>query len=439
MTIVYIALSADLLHPGHLNIISEGRKLCNKPEDRLIIGLLTDRAVASFKRMPYMTWDQRKIVVENVKGVTDVVPQDSSDYSENLRRYRPDYLLHGDDWLQGVLAPIREKARAVMQEWGGQIVDIPYTQGLDGTALDEVTRQLGAAAEIRCGRLRRLLGGKELISVCEAHDGLSGMIVEQTAVLGQDGSRHEFDGIWISSLTQSAAKGKPDNGYLGVSGRLAELNDILEVTSKPIIFDADSGGPAEHFAHTVKTLERLGVSAVIIEDKVGLKKNSLFGTDVIQSQDSIASFCDKLKVGRQALGHSDFMIIARIESLILGKGQEDALSRAQAYLEAGADGIMIHSRSSTVEEVRDFCLEYAKFPQRRPLVVVPSSYDTVREHELKDLGVNIVIYANQLLRAAYPAMRRCAESILREGRAHEATTQYCMGIKDIITLIPGGR
>lgn len=436
---IYIGMSADLLHPGHLNIINEARKLLDsKGGGELIVGLLTDKAIASYKRLPYMTWEQRKVVVENVKGVTTVVPQETLDYVPNLLKIKPDYVLHGDDWKTGVQSKTRQRIVDVMSEWGGEVIDIPYTEGISSTKLNQVLKEVGTTPEIRCHRLRRLLDSKEIVTVCEAHNGLSGLIVENTSI-DENGHKIEFDGIWISSLTQSAAQAKPDIGYLDTTTRMTTLNDILEVTTKPIIYDGDNGGPQEHFVFTVKTLERLGVSAIIIEDKIGLKKNSLFGTEVFQEQDNPEDFAEKIKAGKQAQVTDDFMIIARIESLILKQGMDDAIMRAKTYLNAGADGIMIHSREKTFDEIKEFAKLYNQLPNRKPLVVVPSSYNQVTEKELIENNINVVIYANHLLRSAYPAMVNTAKSILGNHRCKEASDEYCMKIKDIITLIPGAK
>lgn len=432
MKTVYIGMSADLLHPGHLNIVAKAREI----GDEVIVGLLTDKAIASYKRLPYMTWEQRKVVIENVKGVTRVIPQETLDYVPNLLKLKPDYVLHGDDWKTGPQAETRKRVIEVMQTWGGQVIDIPYTQGISSTDLNKSLKSIGTTPAIRALRLKRLIENKDIVTVCEAHNGLSGLIVENAGI-EQNGKRVEFDAIWISSLTQSAAKAKPDIGYLDTTGRMEVLNDILETTTKPIIYDADSGGPTEHFVFTVRSLERLGVSAVIIEDKIGLKKNSLFGTEVHQTQDSIENFCDKIKAGRDACITDSFMIIARIESLILNEGMDAALTRASAYLAAGADGIMIHSRQSDGKEIMEFCKRYNNLPHRKPLIVSPSSYSHIYEDELVSWGVNVVIYANQLLRAAYPAMLNAATEILTHHRAKEADETYCMKIRELITLIQG--
>lgn len=439
MTKVYIGMSADLLHPGHLNIINEARKLLDSlGGGELIVGLLTDKAIASYKRLPYMNWEQRKVVVENVKGVSRVVAQETLDYVPNLLKIKPDFVLHGDDWKTGVQAKTRQRIIDVMSEWGGKVVDIPYTAGISSTQLNKVLKEVGTTPEIRCARFKRLLDAKDIVTVCESHNGLSGLIVENTFV-EQNGKKVEFDGIWISSLTQSASQAKPDIGYLDTTTRMTTLNDILEVTTKPIIYDGDNGGPQEHFVFTVKTLERLGVSAIIIEDKVGLKKNSLFGTEVFQEQDTPADFAEKIKAGKQAQVTENFMIIARIESLILGKGMEDAISRAKTYLAAGVDGIMIHSCQKNFDEIKEFATLYNQLPNRKPLIVIPSSYNHVTEAELIENNINVVIYANHLLRAAYPAMVNTAKSILENHRCKEASEEYCMKIKDIITLIPGAK
>ncbi len=430
---VYVGMGADLLHPGHLNVISTAAKYGD-----VVIGLLTDNAIAKFSHLPYMSYEQRKIVVEAVKGVTEVVMQSTLDYTENLEKIKPEFVVHGDDWKVGPQAETRKKVIETLKQWGGQLIEVPYTKGISSTTINNVMREIGTTPEIRSARLRRLLASKDIVRVMEAHNGLSGLIVEQTQV-DNNGYPEEFDALWISSLTQATAKAKPDNGFLDASTRIAALSEILDVTTKPIIYDGDSGGPAEHFVFTVRELERLGVSAIIIEDKVGLKKNSLFGTEVKQEQDSIENFCNKIASGKANQVTDNFMIIARIESLILEQGMEDAITRAKAYLEAGADGIMIHSRSKVFDEIKEFTRLYNQLPNRKPLVVVPSSYAYVTEEELIANNINVVIYANQMLRAAYPAMVNVAKSILTNHRAKEASEEYCMSIREIINLIPGGK
>lgn len=427
---VYVAMSADLLHHGHLNILSEARKL-----GEVTIGLLTDKAIASFKRLPFLSYEQRKKIMENIKGVKQVIPQETLDYVPNLRKLKPDYVVHGDDWKEGIQKETRQRVIESLKEWGGKLVEIPYTEGISSTQLNERLHEIGTTPKIRIEKLRRLLQAKELVRILEAHNGLTALIVENTKI-EKDGKPKEFDGMWLSSLTDSIAKGKPDIGCVDLTSRITTLNNILEVSTKPIIFDGDNGGIPEHFVFMVKTLERLGVSAAIIEDKVGLKKNSLLGTEVEQTQDLIENFCRKISAGKKAQVTEDFMIIARIESLILQKGMDDALNRAKAYIGAGADGIMIHSKEKSPEEILEFCREYSKFEQKVPLVVVPSTYSTINEKELIDAGVNIVIYANHLLRSAYPSMVKTAELILKHERCHEAS-EICTPIKEILDIVPG--
>lgn len=427
---VYVGMSADLVHPGHLNVIKKAAEL-----GEVTVGLLTDRAIASYKRLPYMTFEQRKAVVESLKGVSRVVPQETLDYVPNLRTYKPDYVVHGDDWREGVQRKVRERVIETLAEWGGELVEVPYTEGISSTQLNKALKEIGTTPDIRRRKLRRLLEAKPLVRLIEAHNGLTGLIVENTSVNTERGPK-EFDGMWASSLTESTVKGKPDIEAVDVTARTQMLHDILEVTTKPIVYDADTGGKPEHFQFTVRTLERLGVSALVIEDKVGLKKNSLFGNEVEQTQDTIENFCLKIKAGKEAQVTDDFMIIARIESLILEKGMEDAIQRAHAYIDAGADGIMIHSRQKDPAEIFEFCDRYAEFARKVPLVAVPSSYNQVTEDELAERGVNVVIYANHLLRAAYPAMVATARSILEHGRSAEADSNL-MSIKEILELIPG--
>lgn len=428
--IVYVGMSADLVHPGHLNILRKAADL-----GEVVVGLLTDRAIASYKRVPFMTFEQRKDVVESIKGVSQVIPQRTLDYVPNLKTLRPNFVVHGDDWREGVQARTRQRVIDTLGQWGGELVEVPYTQGISSTALHAAVKEIGTTPEVRLKSLRRMLEVKPIIRFLDIHNALCGLIVENTSIDTASG-RREFDGMWASSLTDSISKGKPDIEAVDVSARITTLNEVLEVTTKPIIYDGDTGGKPEHFVFTVKTLERLGISAVIIEDKTGLKKNSLFGTDVAQTQDSIQGFCHKIKIAKKAQATEDFMIIARIESLILGKGQEDAIKRAKSYLKAGADSIMIHSREKTPDEIFEFCHSYNQLESRKPLIAVPSSYNTVSEEELIENGINIVIYANQLLRSAYPAMLSTAKSILKHHRSTECDLQM-MPIKEILELIPG--
>jgi len=430
---VYVAISAGLIHHGHINIINEARKL-----GEITLGLLTDKAIASYKKLPHLSYDQRKTIMENIKGVKEVIPQETHDYTENLRKIKPDYVVHGDDWKTGVQKSTREKVIEVLKEWGGELVEVPYTRDVSSTKIDDQLQKIGTTPEIRMKKLRRLLEIKSPIRILEAHNGLTGLIVEKTKVESEEGSVKEFDGIWVSSLTDSTAKGKPDIELVDSSSRINTIEHILEVTTKPMIVDGDSGGLTEHFTFMVKTLERLGVSAVIIEDKIGPKRNSLFGTDVKQTQAPIEDFSHKISEGKRVQVTKDFMIIARIESLILKKGIWDALLRSKAYIEAGADAVMIHSKEKEPNEILDFCKEYAKIENKVPLVVVPSTYNHITEKELAENGINMIIYANHLLRGAYPSMVKVAESILRNERAKEAE-DLCMPIKDILELIPGGK
>ena len=424
-------MSADMIHPGHLNIIHEACKLGS-----VTVGVLTDAAIASYKRLPYLTYEQRAEIVSNIKGVDRVVPQTTLDYVPNLRELKPDYVVHGDDWKEGVQQKTRQRIIEAMAEWGGQVIDVPYTKGISSTAMNQRLKEIGTTPEIRMKRLRRLIGAKKIVRILESHNGLTGLIIENTSV-DVNGKKEEFDGMWASSLTDSTSKGKPDIEAVDITTRLHEWNDTLEVTTKPVIFDGDTGGKLEHFVFTVRTLERLGISAVIIEDKVGLKQNSLFGTDAKQEQDSIEGFCAKIKAGKNAQITEDFMIIARIESLIAGKPVEDALERAFAYVAAGADGIMIHSKNKDGIDIKTFCQRFREKDVETPIVAVPTTYNQFTEEELASWGINVVIYANHLLRAAYPAMVNCAQSILKHQRSLEACEQYCMPIKDILTLIPG--
>ena len=421
----------DIMHPGLINIINEGAKYGD-----VMIGLFTDKAIANHRRLPYLTWEQRKNVIEHIKGVASVVPQEEWSYIENLKKYKPDYIIHGDDWLYGPDKYIRDEVFKVMEQLGGKVIEIPYTKGISDSSLKEEIDSLGVTPQARLSSLRRLISAKPIVRILESHNGLTGLIAEHTSV-EVNGEHREFDGMWASSLTDSTSKGKPDIEAVDLTTRLHDLNDTLEVTTKPFIFDGDTGGKVEHFGFTVRTLERLGISAVIIEDKVGLKQNSLFGTDAVQTQDTIEGFCHKIQAGKESQITNDFMIISRCESLIAGKSVEDALERCHAYVAAGADGIMIHSKDKSGEDIKEFCLRFREKDPNTPIVAVPTTYNQFTEEELASWGINIVIYANHMLRAAYPAMVKCAESILQHSRSMEASEEYCMPIKQILNLIPG--
>lgn len=426
---VYLCFSTDMVHSGHISIINKARKL-----GRVMIGVLSDEAVCSYKRFPLLPYEERKALFENITGVSQVVCQDTLSYRSNLGQYKPDFVVHGDDWRTGFQQPIRDEVLEVLESYGGQLVEFPYSSSERYREMDSRARYQLSLPDMRRSRLKKSIAMKGLVTAIEAHSGITGLIAEKTVVY-QNGAARQFDAMWISSLCDSTAKGKPDIELVDMTSRFRTIDDIMEVTTKPIIFDGDTGGLTEHFVYTVKTLERMGVSMVIIEDKTGLKKNSLFGTEVTQTQDTIENFCHKISMGKKAQKTKDFMIVARIESLILEQGMEDALNRAFSYVKAGADGIMIHSRKKDPAEIFEFVEKFRAQDKATPIVVVPTSFNTVTEEEFKERGVNVVIYANQLTRSGFPAMQETARTILEHHRAKEADDK-CMSIKDIITLIP---
>ena len=426
---VYMCFSTEYIHSGHVEIIKKARRL-----GRLIIGILSDEAVSSYKRYPLIPFEERKALFENMAGVERVVTQNTLSYAENLRELKPDFVVHGNDWVDGFQKPIRQEVCEVLAEYGGRLVEYPYSDSPMYKELDANHRAEASMPDVRRGRLRKLINMKGLVTAMEAHSGITGLIVEKTTVL-QEGKTYQFDAMWVSSLCDSTAKGKPDIELVDMTSRFRTIDDIMEVTTKPIIFDGDTGGLTEHFVYTVRSLERMGVSMVIIEDKTGLKKNSLFGTEVKQTQDSIENFCNKIRAGKHAQKTKEFMICARIESLILEQGMDDALTRAFAFSEAGADAIMIHSRKKDPAEIFEFVAKFREKNTTTPIVVVPTSFNTVTEQEFKDRGVNVVIYANQLTRTGFPAMQDAARTILENHRAKECDDK-CMSIKEIITLIP---
>lgn len=428
--IVYMCMSTDVIHGGHIAIINKAKKL-----GKLIIGVLSDEAVVAYKKFPLVPYEERKILYENIEGVYKVVEQKELSYKKNLLKYKPDYVVHGDNWKVGYQKPVRDEVVEVLASYGGKLKEFPYSNDQKYKDIDDRSRLELSLPDFRRSRLKKVLDMKGLVTAMEAHSGLTGLLVEKVAVEEKNGGMKQFDAMWISSLCDSTDKGKPDIELVDMTSRFRTIDDIMEVTTKPIIFDGDTGGLKEHFVYTVKTLERMGVSMVIIEDKIGLKKNSLFGTEVKQTQDDIEHFCEKIKAGKAARKSKDFMICARIESLILEQGMEDALKRAYAYVKAGADAIMIHSRKKDPAEIFEFIETFRKKDKSTPIVVVPTSFNTVTEEEFKKVGANIVIYANQLIRAAFPAMKNVAEKILTNHRAKEVDDE-CISIKEIITLIP---
>ena len=424
-----MCFSTDMIHSGHIDIIRRAEKLGD-----LTIGVLSDEAIASFKRYPLMPYEERKVLFENIAGVKKVVEQKELSYKKVLEELKPDIVVHGDDWKEGFQKPIRDEVIEILNSYGGELVEFPYNKDARYDELEKQMRMQLGMPDYRRGRLKKLISMKGLVTAIEAHSGITGLIAEKTTVL-QDGKTYQFDAMWISSLCDSTAKGKPDIELVDMTSRFRTIDDIMEVTTKPIIFDGDTGGLTEHFVYTVRSLERMGVSMVIIEDKTGLKKNSLFGTEVKQTQDSIENFCAKIAAGKKAQKTKDFMICARIESLILEQGMEDALKRAFAFAGAGADAIMIHSRKKDPSEIKEFIEGFRAKDKTTPIVLVPTSFNTVYEDEWKALGANVIIYANQLTRTGFPAMQNAARTILENHRAKECD-DMCMSIKDIITLIP---
>ena len=428
--IVYVGMSADLIHSGHLNIINIAQK-----HGPVVVGLLTDDAIASYKRLPFLTYDERKVVMENIKGVERVVPQSTLSYRANLEDLRPKYVVHGDDWKEGLQRHVRDEVIEILNGWGGELIEVPYTKGISSTQIQKAVKEFGTTPERRRGILKRLLQSKKLVRILEAHSGISAKIVESAEYNGRS-----FDGIWISWLTDSVCKGKEDNGCVDFTSRMRTVSDVLDATTKPIVFDGDNGGEIPHFIQMVQTLEREGVSAVIIEDKFGLKCNSLC-EDNEQQQEFMDTFCEKIYQGCSARRTKDFLIIARIESLVLGENESDAFYRAEDYADAGADAIMISSKSKTPDEAFSFCKRYQEQSQHQlPIVLVPSTYDSVEECELQNAGAKVVIYANQLLRSSIPAMKRAAQEILWNGTARSFPGSVAkLSIPQILELMREGK
>ena len=429
MKTVYTCFCTDVIHDGHLNIIKHAVEY-----GKVIVGCLSDREMIRCTKFPTTSIEERIALYQSIPGVEEVVIQDNMLYDDVIEKIHPDYVIHGDNWIEGAERAVRDHVEKLITSYGGKIIDVPYTYSEGVKKVDRKLKEKLAMSEYRRKRLRQLIEMTPVVKIMEAHSGLTGLIVEKTVVEGENGRLDQFDGMWVSSLCDSTDRGKPDIELVDMTSRLRTINDIMEVTTKPIILDGDTGGLTEHFVYNVRTLERMGVSAVIIEDKTGLKKNSLFGTEVEQTQDSIENFSEKIAAGKKAQLSDDFMIIARIESLILERGMEDALTRARAFRDAGADGIMIHSRKTDPTEIFEFCDRFRAEDKVTPIVVVPTSFNQVTEEEFARHGVNIVIYANQLMRAAFPVMQKTAENILRAHRAKEVDSSL-LPFKDIIRLI----
>ena len=425
--LVYVGMSGDVIHPGHINILKIAESY-----GEVIVGLLTDKAISSYKKVPLMSYEERYIVLSGIKHISKIIKQETLDYTSNLTKLKPKYVVHGDDWKSGIQKETREKVVKTLEKWGGELIEVPYTEGISSASLkDKLAKKI--TTDERRASLRSKINKKDTLRFLDIHNALSSLIIENTGIV-KDGKEIEFDGMWASSLTDSTAKGKPDIEAVDTSSRINTLNDVMEVTTKPIIYDGDTGGKVEHFRYTVQNLERIGVSAVVIEDKKGLKRNSLFGTDVPQEQEDVEIFSEKIKMGNLSKKTDEFMIRARIESLILNKGLKDALHRAEKYCEAGANGILIHSKEENPADIINFAKSF-KNNYDIPLVVVPTTYNQIKVEELSSLGIDIVIFANHLLRSAYPAMLNTAKQILKNGRSHEIEKDL-MSIKDIISFIP---
>jgi len=425
--LVYVGMSGDVIHPGHINVLKIAESY-----GEVIVGLLTDKAISSYKKVPLMSYEERYIVLSGIKHISKIIKQETLDYTSNLTKLKPKYVVHGDDWKSGIQKETREKVVKTLEKWGGELIEVPYTEGISSASLkDKLAKKI--TTDERRASLRSKINKKDTLRFLDIHNALSSLIIENTGIV-KDGKEIEFDGMWASSLTDSTAKGKPDIEAVDTSSRINTLNDVMEVTTKPIIYDGDTGGKVEHFRYTVQNLERIGVSAVVIEDKKGLKRNSLFGTDVPQEQEDVEIFSEKIKMGNLSKKTDEFMIIARIESLILNKGLKDALHRAEKYCEAGANGILIHSKEENPADIVNFAKSF-KNNYDIPLVVVPTTYNQIKVEELSSLGIDIVIFANHLLRSAYPAMLNTAKQILKNGRSHEIEKDL-MSVKDIISFIP---
>lgn len=425
--IAYVPLAVDILHVGHLNIINTAKKY-----GQVVVGLLSDSAIAEYKNLPTLNYNERYKIVKSLKNVKKILKQNSWDYTDVLESLKPDFFIHGDDWKKGIQKKTRKNVIKLLKKNKGKLIEVAYTKNVSSSSIkSNLINHLTPVS--RVSNLKRLMDNKSIVRVLEAHSPLSGLIAENIKV--KKGKKNEqFDAMWSSSLTDSSVKGKPDNQSLDFSSRFSGIGDIMDVTTKPVIFDADNGGRLEHIPFTIRTLERLGVSAIMIEDKVGLKKNSLFKDQSGVRQDTIRDFCKKIELIKKTRNSENFLIGARIESFILGKGLQDGLNRAIAYSKAGADLILIHSKEKSPKEIFSFSRIFKKSKFYKPLVSVPSTYSKTTEKMLIRNGFKIVIYANHMLRAAYPAMQNAAKSILQNQRSFELESKIS-SVKEVINLI----
>ncbi len=406
---VYVGMSADLVHPGHINLLREAASL-----GRVTVGLLTDRAISSYKRMPFLTFEQRRAVIEHIAFVTAVVPQDTLDYTDNLRLLRPDFVVHGDDWRNGVQAQTRRRVLDVLREWGGTLVEPPYTEGISSTALRMAAMDIGFAPGVRQRRLRRMLDCKPLVRVMQAHDGLSAHIVDRLEETTQ-GAPREYDAIWVDSLAGAPIRGKPDPLPFDLSSRLVTLHEILDATTKPLICNAGGAGHAAGVTAAVRTLERIGVSAIVIDTEVTDRRAVPAMAASAPPQDDMAAFIREIAAARDARVTPDFMIIARINDRTRDCGADRMMARAAAGVDAGADAVMCDSDPVNPDGIFDLCRRYRRLMNGHPLLVGLSGTEGLQEHDLASAGASMVVYTDTLLRAAREAMISAASQVLSCG------------------------
>ena len=427
---VYVPLAVDLLHSVHISILKKAKRY-----GKVIVGLMTDKAISEYKQLPILDYNERFKILSGVKFIDEIVEQKNWDYSENIKKYKPDYFIHGDDWKKGIQKNQRKKVIKTLKRYRGKLIEISFSKNISSSEIKEKIINYVSNSNNKVSRLKQMMKAKNLVKILESHNSLTGLIIENLKIKKKK-INVEFDGMWSSSLTDSATKGLPDNSSLSFSARISSLNDMMDVTTKPLVFDADNGGQLEHLPYLVRSLERSGVSAIIMEDKVGLKKNSLFKNQSGTKQDKPEHFAKKIKIISNSRKNKDFMVIARIESFILGKGLKDALKRAEIYSKAGANAILIHSKETTPKEIFSFAREFRKSKNFIPLVSVPSTYSKTYEKDLIKNGFKLVIYANQLLRAAYPAMLNTAKDILVNSRSFDAEkSNKIIPISEIISLV----
>jgi len=401
---VYVGMVGDMLHVGHINILKTAARL-----GRVTVGVLTDRAVVGYKRLPLLAFEDRVRVVESIADVAAVVPQKTLSYVENLRALRPDYVVHGDDWRYGdQVSRARAEVIATLGEWGGELVEVAYTKGISSTAIHRSGAADALFSGTRQGRLRRLLAAKPTLRIVEAHSGLSAKIAAE--VRGPDGATG-FDAVWQSGLTDAIHRGKSDGGAVDRGRRLQAVEEILDAGPLPLIYDGRAAGRPETVFDLTRALDKAGVSALCLGDRSD--------PDRTGPEMSPAETVAQIEAVRAACPTGAVMAISRIVVAAPGNGGsgalDRALDRALALLEAGSDAVMFDSAADTAEPILDIAARLRRQRRDVPLFAAQSDRWGAPIHRFENAGIDAVVYETHLLRATVAPMRRAATALLAEG------------------------